>query len=264
MPDVPESQGAKSDTTARRSETAPELPFVAVFSWLVAIVIGLGPIVFAIVRWRTVIAYSNASMSWIEGHGPLAVLSYTLFTLLLPLPAHIGMVFVLYKTLFKRAGSDFRWIYSFLTYALVFSLYRAAATPLVKRLFPELVSNHEVFFRWSLQVQAVIFLAIVASAIYIFKQKALTTFGFTEVIVALVSNAALLSKVDLTTFPRVQMQSGSAVALIVFTYLLSRGIGDIFDGLNKLKTKHGDRVIQWFRAEASPVTSKAESQDPPA
>ena len=53
---------------------------------------------------------------------------------------------------------------------------------------------------------------------------------------------------DLSALPDISLSIGDVTGLLVFTYLLSRGIGDTIEGINKLRIIHSDGVLRWFRS----------------
>jgi len=68
--------------------------------------------------------------------------------------------------------------------------------------------------------------------IYLFKQASKPLYGMFEIAIALLTNSALISGLNLSSFPR-NVHTADLVAIGLFTYLLSKGIGTTIDGLEE-------------------------------
>jgi hypothetical protein len=62
-------------------------------------------------------------------------------------------------------------------------------------------------------------------------------YGVSEIAISVASNLALLHKIDLSQAPKISIATADAVAFGVFTYLLSRGIGNVVEGIDEVGAK---------------------------
>ena len=86
-------------------------------------------------------------------------------------------------------------------------------------------------------INIVAFLLLVAFGLYVFKKYWKFYYGISELIIGIASNVALLSRIDMPSLTHFKLVAQDYVGLSVFTYLLSRGMSNIFDGLQEQSEK---------------------------
>ena len=85
--------------------------------------------------------------------------------------------------------------------------------------------------------------------LYWFKPKTKILYGFSEILVAILSNLALIGRIDLSHIPQVTISWQDGIAMGAFTYLLSRGITNVIEGASVYR----DRFENLVREDSSPV-----------
>src|SRR5437660_9206333 len=106
--------------------------------------------------------------------------------------------------------------------------------PVLVQIPGAIIHHHMVEFSFArlVRVYLVAALLILGTCIYAFKRWNKAVFGVSEIVVALLSNSALLNHINLSHFPD-NMSSADALAVGVFTYLLSKGVGDVLEGMEE-------------------------------
>jgi hypothetical protein len=200
---------------------------------------------------------SDSITSQIEQRGPIAIVGYVMIALIFGLIPTALFAHLRFHRLFAKADEKFRWLYTTVIAWGILLLFSIVTTPLLQRLpfigqsLGPLMIRHNEFYRVTYQVYVVVFLAVLGACLYIFKQKSQLVFGLSEVAVAVISNATLVSKIDFTQFPQISTSTQDWIGICVFTYLLSRGVGNIVEGIITFKTKYKDRIdafSNWARS----------------
>ena len=189
---------------------------------------------------------ADAIVFRLEHQGAKAIYVRTLKVYLFALPIHCILTLLLYSKVFRKAEESLRWLYSIVAYFGVLLALQFASVPILRHLFPDFEGRHVTYLQASTRVMALIALLLAAATIHISKQKTLVIFGLAEIIVAMISNAAIVGNIDFSNFPHLQTSSTSWFGLLVFTLVLRTGIGDTIDGINKLREKHGGHLRSWW------------------
>jgi hypothetical protein len=110
------------------------------------------------------------------------------------------------------------------------------ATYIRYKRFPEL-RVHPLYIASLLRVNCVTILLIIGIGLYLFKQQSKLLYGISETAIAIVSNLALIQRIDLSHPPAIHVATADAVAIGVFTYLLSRGLANAVEGADETRKK---------------------------
>ena len=94
-----------------------------------------------------------------------------------------------------------------------------------------------------LSTQGVILLIAVGIVIYLFKSKSQLLYGVSEIVIAVLSNLVLITRMDVSSSGHITLSGSDAISIVVFTYLLSRGIGNVVDGA----AVYREGVETWIR-----------------
>jgi len=198
---------------------------------LVLIGIGVGLIEFA----RNSLRYEQAVAGWLDMRPAIAVVYAVVGAFML---AAVSLYFasVTPERKLPFADKKFGRVYVFVGVLFCLSAFQTTAGLTLKALPSSWLLKYPQFTHTSGMIQTGTILLILGAIIYIFKKKALIIYGITEVVMAMISNVALLSKLDLYQSSPSDMVK-QLLPIFVFLYLLSKGIGNIIDGLNDLGEK---------------------------
>jgi hypothetical protein len=81
-----------------------------------------------------------------------------------------------------------------------------------------------------LRIAAISALLVAAIVLQALKKGSKILFGLAEVIIAFVTNYAIIAKLDLTSFPP-KIPPADMMAIVVFTFVLAKGIGTTIEGI---------------------------------
>ncbi len=91
--------------------------------------------------------------------------------------------------------------------------------------------RHPLFYGVWVRTLFVLLLLTFGIALYFFKLKWKTYYGLSEIGLALLSNLAIIRSLDVSAFPRLSLGLDKLVAIGAFTYILSRGITNVAEGI---------------------------------
>jgi hypothetical protein len=94
----------------------------------------------------------------------------------------------------------------------------------------DLFVRHPLYFDIAFRTDVVIVLTAFAVFLYWFKSKAKMFYGFTEIVIGILSNLTLIGHLDISHFPRLILTTQDIIAFGAFTYLLSRGVSNVMEG----------------------------------
>jgi hypothetical protein len=97
-------------------------------------------------------------------------------------------------------------------------------------------TRYPIYFSALLRVNCAALLLITGIGLYLLKQQSKMVYGLSEIAVALTSNIALIKNIDLSRAPTISLHTTDFVGLAVFTYLLSRGISNVSEGIDELRS----------------------------
>ena len=185
-------------------------------------------------------------MTWIESKGTVGLVAYGTIGSIVTLPASVAGVAFITRRVYKNSDGKLRWVYGTATYFIVIFIYAAVTIPLMRMWFPT-VWRHTKLISLFYEIRIITFLISSGLLLYAFKQKAQFLFGATEVLVAIIANLALLGRLDLPNSNLANIPSQDWIGIAVFTYLLSRGVGNVVDGATSLKEKYQERARSWLQ-----------------
>jgi len=99
------------------------------------------------------------------------------------------------------------------------------------------LQRHATWYRVRLHFDTVIVLVAAGCAIYLFRRRYLIAYGFGEILVAVLSNLALIDEIDLTRLPHIAMTSTQVIEVGALLYLLSQGVSDLMDGVTAMRER---------------------------
>jgi hypothetical protein len=143
--------------------------------------------------------------------------------------------FYFYTGAFKKQASETRWLK--LTLVLMALINVPGLLDVLSLKSKEFIAYgpEPQVLRASVGTELVIALTTIGIAIYLFKKTHQVIYGFSEIIMAILSNIALIQSLDLTRFPKIPIQPSQVLAMGLFAYLLSAGIGNIAEGVEKMR-----------------------------
>lgn len=114
-------------------------------------------------------------------------------------------------------------------------------------------ARHPVYFLALARTCLVTILLIIGTAMYIVKLNSKLIFGLAEITAAVISNAAVIAPIDLSSFPRTHFKPSELFALGALAYLFSKGIGDAVDGVGDIRKKREKKVADALAAKGTPA-----------
>jgi len=97
--------------------------------------------------------------------------------------------------------------------------------------------RHPTWYRIRLHFDTVIVLLAAGCSIYLFRRRFLIAYGFSEIVVAVLSNLALIDEIDLTRLPHIALTSTQLIEAGALVYLLSQGVSDTMDGVTAMRER---------------------------
>jgi hypothetical protein len=87
-----------------------------------------------------------------------------------------------------------------------------------------------------LRIAAIAALVIAGIVLQAMKKGSKILFGLAEIAIAFVSNYAVITKLDFSSFPP-KIPSAEMIAIVVFTFVLAKGIGTTIEGMEAKREK---------------------------
>jgi len=146
----------------------------------------------------------------------------------------------------RSKPTDMRWFYG-----LIGGLVLVAGADLwtyvihPSRATVEDLHRHATWYGIRLHFDTVIVLVAAGCGIYLFRRRYLIAYGFGEVVVAVLSNLALIDEIDLTRLPHIALTSTQTIEIDALVYLLSQGVSDLMDGVTAMRER-------WAGASGAP------------
>jgi hypothetical protein len=94
-------------------------------------------------------------------------------------------------------------------------------------------TSHHFYYNVLVRIILCTALTLVGIVIYLFRKYFKILFGLCEIVIAILSNIGLLTGSDLTHMPPLNLQPLGLFAFGAFTFLLSKGVGDVAEGVQK-------------------------------
>jgi cytochrome bd-type quinol oxidase subunit 2 len=208
-------------------------------SWLVLLALLAVYLELLHLAGKYIAPHVDASFHWVVGP---AERSHPILASTLEIAAFIGLLafFIVLvmrreKVLDARRTSEEDWLW------IVFGILALVALmPLIDFVFPRTPSKFAelpLVHLTTLRIQLICGLIALGTALYLFKRRSRIAFGAAEIVLAILTNRALLVKLDLSTFPRLQISSTDLIAFGAMAFLLSQGITDIADGVKIVRDR---------------------------
>lgn len=173
-----------------------------------------------------------------QSKGPTSVIGGTLWGMVLIVSVALYVAYKETNAFDTPRRSRFYWLYVTLAVLVAFQLFSlgmffVVTTPVAYYRYPAPpYQTHAV-----LRENIVLTLLTIGIALYLFKQKAKLAYGISEIIIAIMSNAALMTRIDVTDFPKIGVAWQDWLNVAAFTYLLSRGISNTADAIRERQEK---------------------------
>jgi hypothetical protein len=87
------------------------------------------------------------------------------------------------------------------------------------------------------QVDLVIFLIGIGALLYLFKHRNKLAYGISELLIGVISNLILFAHLNPANFRQLTISFDDAVKLCLFTYIISRGFGNVAEGVAERRAK---------------------------
>ena len=97
--------------------------------------------------------------------------------------------------------------------------------------------SHPVYYLAMARICLVNILLILGVVVALIKCTSKLLYGIAEVVVAVVSNVAIITPLNLSDFPKTHFKITELLALGALAYLFSKGIGDAVDGVGDIRKK---------------------------
>jgi len=145
----------------------------------------------------------------------------------------------------SKRKSELYWLYVTIAVLICFLFLEAKPFTIVPgENTGEIYARHPAYLLANARACLVIVLLIVGIGIYIFKCRLKLAYGLAEVSAAIVSNVAIISHLNLSSFPKVHFTRLDLFAICALAYLLSKGIGDAVEGVNDIMKKKRENIPQ--------------------
>lgn len=130
------------------------------------------------------------------------------------------------EQLFQKERQTLRWLYPVLTLTVITSTW-----DMLEHFDHEshLWSGSAEMFRVSLHCDVIVLLLAVGTGVYLFKRTSKFWYGVSEIAVGIVANINHVENINWTKFPRIEVPWQDKVAIVLFVYLLSRGISNVIE-----------------------------------
>lgn len=177
-----------------------------------------------------------------EARGMQHLLLTNIFGNLLLTGLALWAVYVFSGSFDFKKRSELYWLYVTLTVLVSFFCFEFSGP----FLFPRFVvsatrQTHPMYYLMLARICLVNLLLILGAIVAIIKQRSTLIYGAVEVIVAVISNAAIIAPLKLSDFPKTHFTITEVLALGALAYLFSKGIGDVIDGVKQIRKKKLDR-----------------------
>ena len=202
----------------------------------------------------TEIHWNDIYLSWIEKRGPHFVVYHAIVFFILPIAAFLFLVYRRFHVFQKSRARPLYWLYltiAALTYVLVCLLCWYL---IFRRSFAGHFAAHLFYYYVLARAILCTGLLLVGILLYLFKKYLKIFYGLSQIVIAILSNLTLLQKSDLTHMPARDLSSLGLFAFAAFTFLLSKGVSDVVEG-----------VQEWIdKTPASPQPSEPVAASPTA
>ncbi|NYF89835.1 hypothetical protein RBB79_09750 [Tunturiibacter empetritectus] len=189
----------------------------------------------------TEIHWNDIYLSWIEKWGPHLVIVHAIVFFILPIAVFL---FILYKKSHAFEKSRTRQLYWLhLTIAALTGLLVSLLCwyLVFRRSVGDHFASHSFYYNVLARSILCTGLLLVGILLYLFKKHLKIFYGLSQIVIAILSNLTLLQKSNLTHMPARDLSSLGLFAFAAFTFLLSKGVSDVVEGVQERIVKIPDK-----------------------
>ncbi len=174
---------------------------------------------------------NDAYLTWLDRQGTMVVEAAAIATPLVWVSFCLLIVFLWMRFTGERPGNSSRWIY-FALFALVFAeIARLCVYLYNHKTYEEMSARHHTFITVTFRTDFVIALLILGLGLYAFKEQSKLLYGCAEIIFSVICNLKLIKELDLSQWPRFTVQTPQIIAIAALTYVFSKGIANVVEGI---------------------------------
>ena len=219
---------------------ADEKKMIRWFVGIKLVLIGLAYWIF----WKKIVALNEWAMGGLTKLGAGFVVVAALFLFLKSLALLLIRNWVKHDAFRKSAKDGVFWLTITLRALIHAQLAQLAGLLGAEYFAKHLVQKYSLFYTVLIRTNFVTAVLIVGVALYLFKKRSKFLYGLSEVALAITSNSAIILRLDIEHFPLVPLKTSDVVPLMAFTYLLSRGISNVAEGIHDyIKKKYPDEPV---------------------
>jgi hypothetical protein len=181
----------------------------------------------------TEIHWNDIYLSWIEKRGPHFVVYHAIVFFILPVAAFLFLVYRKSHAFQKSRERPLYWLY--LTIAALTGLLVCLLCwcLIFRRSFAGLFASHPFYYNVLARSILCTGLLLVGIFLYLFKKYLKIFYGLSQIVIAILSSLTLLRESDLNHMPALNLSSIGLFAFVAFTFLLSKGVSDVVDGVQE-------------------------------
>lgn len=179
------------------------------------------------------IHWNDIYLSWIEKRSPHLVVLHAIAFFILPIALFL---FILYKkshAFEKSRARPLYWLHLTIA-ALTGLLVSLLCWYLVfRQSFGGHFASHSFYYNVLARSILCTGLLLVGILLYLFKKYLKIFYGLSQIVIAILSSLTLLQKSDLNHMPALDLSSIGLFAFVAFTFLLSKGVSDVVEGVQE-------------------------------
>lgn len=97
------------------------------------------------------------------------------------------------------------------------------------------ISQHLKFYSVHLRFHFVVSLLVIGMLLYLFKKASKLLYGFSEIVIAIATQLALINGINLTNLSESTLSSTQIIGIGGLTYVLARGVTNVVEGFSELR-----------------------------
>ncbi|MBB5315621.1 hypothetical protein [Tunturibacter empetritectus] len=181
----------------------------------------------------TEIHWNDIYLSWIEKGGPHLVIPHAIVLFILPIALFLFLIYRKSHAFQKSRTRPLYWLY--LTIAALTGLLVSLLCwyLIFRRSFAGHFAAHSIYYNILARAILCTGLLLVGTLLYLFKKYLKIFYGLSQIVIAILSNLTLLQKSDLNHIPARDLSSLGLFAFAAFTFLLSKGVSDVVEGVQE-------------------------------
>ena len=137
------------------------------------------------------------------------------------------------KAFQKSRKKPLYWLHLTLGYLAFIVLSQFGVLIYGQRVHGAYSEKHHVYYDVMLRSIFAIALIIAGILLYLFKKYSKLLYGLSEIVLAVISNIALIERADISHLSTMTPKTSDILAFVVFTYLLSRGVSNAVEGVQE-------------------------------